>query len=139
MAWRDKLQFWGKKKEKIEKKKEGERREIQKKETPEVKILKAKSISGFAYRILLRPLITEKSAQLTGEGKYVFEVAPRVNKTEIKKAIFDLYGEKPLAVNVIKIEGKESGYGRIRGKRKNWKKAIITFKPGVKLEIFEGV
>lgn len=131
--------------EKIEKKEKKEviqpekerAKKIEKKE--EVKVLKVRPGAEFAGKILLRPLITEKSALLGSQEKYSFEVAPQANKVEVARAIYDLYGEKPLSVNIIRVRGKQIRYGRTRGRRKNWKKAIITFKPGVKLEVFEGV
>jgi large subunit ribosomal protein L23 len=123
------------KKEKETVKKEAETRE----EKKEVKILKPKSESGSANKILIHPLITEKSAHLGSGGKYSFEVAPGANKKNVAMAVYDLYGEKPLFVNIIRVSGKEVRYGRVRGRTKNWKKAIVTFKPGIKLELYEGV
>ncbi len=105
----------------------------------EIKILKPKSKTGFANKILIKPLITEKAAQVGALRQYTFEVWPQANKAEIKQAIKDLYGEKPVSVKTINMLGKQVRYGRTLGKRKNWKKAIIIFRPGIKLEVFEGV
>ncbi|MCX6745019.1 MAG: 50S ribosomal protein L23 [Candidatus Parcubacteria bacterium] len=92
-----------------------------------------------AFKILIKPLITEKATALVSQNKYAFKVAPRANKVNIKKAISNLYGVEPLAVNIINERGKRVTYGRIRGKKSNWKKAIVTLKPGDKIEIYEGV
>lgn len=128
------------KKEKKEVKKEIIKKEAEaRKEKEEVKILKPKAESGSANKILIQPLITEKSAHLGSGGKYSFEVALQANKADVARAIYDLYGEKPLFVNIIRVSGKEVRYGRVRGRTKNWKKAIVTFKPGIKLELYEGV
>lgn len=92
-----------------------------------------------AYGILVKPLVTEKATHLGTVGKYVFEVSSRANKTEIKKAIFDIYGKNPLAVNIVKMRGKKVRYGKGMGQRKNRKKAIISLAPGETIQIYEGV
>lgn len=92
-----------------------------------------------AYRHLVRPLITEKAAEMATHNKYAFEVGIKSNKIEIAKAIEEVYGVKPTNVNIIRIDGKKVNYGRIQGKRKNWKKAIITLPKGKSINIYEGV
>jgi len=94
---------------------------------------------GQAYKILIKPLVTEKVSNLGALNKYVFAVAGGANKIEIAKAIKEIYGIKPVGVNVIKMIGKKAGYGRISGKRKDWKKAIITLPKGETIKIYEGV
>lgn len=90
-------------------------------------------------RILVKPLITEKVTILNGLSKYVFAVAMTANKITVAKAIAELYGVKPLKVNIIKLEGKFKSRGRISGKRKDWKKAIVTLPKGETLDVYEGV
>lgn len=92
-----------------------------------------------AYRVLISPVVTEKATAHVSENKYEFEVADDTNKIEIKKAIKSVYGFEPLNVNIINVRGKRTISGRVRGKRKNWKKAIVTLKKGEKIEIYEGV
>jgi large subunit ribosomal protein L23 len=92
-----------------------------------------------AYRILIKPLVTEKATNLVASNQYSFMVAKSANKIEIQKAIKGLYGFEPLAVNIINMRGKRVRTGRVSGKKKNWKKAIVTLKPGEKIEIYEGV
>ena len=91
------------------------------------------------YEILRRPLITEKSATLQVEGKYAFEVAGVANKTQVKQAVEKAFKVKVLAVNVMTVPGKERRVGRRIIKTQSWKKAIVTLKPGDKIEIFESV
>lgn len=122
------------------KKKPEQERKATKKQAGKEKTKKAKKEdTGEAYRILLRPLVTEKATNLGVVGQYLFEVAPTANKLEIKKAIHDLYGVEVVKVNVINQSGKKVQYGRSTGRTKNWKKAVITLKPGEKIEIYEGV
>lgn len=92
-----------------------------------------------AYRTLIKPLITEKATNLGAENKYLFEVAREANKIEVAKAITEVYGVKPVSVNIINVSGKSVHYGRIRGKRKDWKKAIICLPEGKTINIYEGV
>lgn len=92
-----------------------------------------------AFRVLIKPLVTEKGSILGAESKYIFMVANEANKIEIAKAIEDTYGIKPTKVNVINIEGKTKGRGKIIGKRKDWKKAIVSLPKGKTIKIFEGI
>jgi len=106
----------------------------------EVKEKKAKKDeTKDAYKVLIKPLVTEKATDLVSQNKYSFIVAKQANKIEIKKAIKSLYGFEPLAINIVNIRGKFVQYGRTSGKKKNWKKAVITLKAGDKIEIYEGV
>jgi len=100
---------------------------------------KKKAGSGRAYRVLIKPLITEKAAILNTESKYVFSVATDANKIEIANAVEEVYGIKPIAVNIIKVSGKKVRYGRTFGKRKDWKKAIVALPKGKSINIYEGV
>jgi large subunit ribosomal protein L23 len=92
-----------------------------------------------AYKVLIRPLITEKATDLAVLNKYCFEVSKRSNKIEIKKAIKSLYNVDAIDVNIIVNRGNAVRYGRISGKKKKWKKAIITLKKGEKIQLYEGV
>ena len=92
-----------------------------------------------AYKILLKPLVTEKAANLGVLDKYVFAVAPRANKIEIAKAIEEVYGLKPVSISIIKVRGKIVRRGRTLGKRKDWKKAIVTLAEGKSIKVYEGV
>lgn len=92
-----------------------------------------------AYRILVRPIITEKGTGLAALGKYLFEVEYKANKIEIAKAIHELYGIKPVKVNIVRMEGKVKTRGRIVGKRKDWKKAVVTLPAGKTINVYEGV
>lgn len=94
---------------------------------------------GEAYRVLKSGHITEKATDLTGENQYVFKVALDSNKTEIKKAIVNLYGVEVERVNIVKIPGKRRRLGKSEGWReglkKGYKKAIVKIKEGQKIEV----
>ena len=91
------------------------------------------------YEVLRRPLITEKNTTLQAHGKYAFEVARESNKQQIKEAVEKAFKVKVLAVNVLTIHGKMRRVGRRQVLTQSWKKAIVTLKPGDKIELFEGV
>ena len=91
------------------------------------------------YEVLRRPLITEKNTVLQAQGKYAFEVAREANKPQIKQAVEMAFKVKVTAVNVMTVPGKERRVGRQQVLTQSWKKAIVTLKPGDKIELFEGV
>lgn len=88
--------------------------------------------------IIRRPIITEHSADLMMDKKYTFEVDPKANKTEIKKAIeaaFDVSVDK---INTINIKGKLKRMGKYEGYRPDRKKAIVQLSEDSKeLDFFE--
>lgn len=92
-----------------------------------------------AYKILLKPVVTEKATVSGIDNKYVFAVNVDSNKIEIAKAIEEVYGVKPTAVNIVAMKGKNKKMGRIAGKRKDWKKAVITLPKGKTIQVYEGV
>ena len=94
---------------------------------------------GQTYKHLLKPVMTEKSTFLSYNNQYIFEVSPRANKTELKKAVENLYGVKPIKINIIKELGKKVRQGRSFGKKKDWKKAIVILKKEDKIEVYSGV
>jgi large subunit ribosomal protein L23 len=92
-----------------------------------------------AFRVLVKPLVTEKATELANTNKYVFVITKPSNKIEVAKAIYAVYGVRPLDVNIVSMQGKRVSRGRIQGKRKDWKKAIVTLKKGDSIKIYEGV
>ena len=93
------------------------------------------------YTIVIRPVITEKSTLLKEKNREVcFEVDPRANKSEIKKAAEQLFKIKVERVRIQNKRGKKRRVGRSEGKKKDWKKAYIKLKEGEKMiEYFEAV
>jgi large subunit ribosomal protein L23 len=90
--------------------------------------------------VIRRPLITEKTSILREDGRtIVFQVAPRANKTEIKRAIQKLLGSKVESVRTSIAHGKVKRQGRFAGRRSDWKKAYVRLRPGEKMpEFLEG-
>ena len=93
-----------------------------------------------AQDIILKPVITEKSMDDLQTGKYTFKVAKDANKSEIKKAVEQLFGVEVAKVNTMNCLGRTKRVGRYVGKTSDWKKAIITLAEGSKtIEFFEGM
>ena len=92
------------------------------------------------YRIIRRPIITEKGTGLKDENnQLVIEVDQKSNKSEIKKAVERLFKVKVLAVRTQNRLGKPKRLGRSVGRRRHWKKAVVTLREGDRVEFFEGV
>ena len=123
-----------KKEEKIRQAAEGEKI-IKKKVEKKVVEKPLKKEVKIAPLVLRSPHIAEKSTRLIEIDKYVFKVYQRANKTEIKKAIEEIYGVNVLKVNIIKIPRKKRRLGKTQGWRKGYKKAIVKIKKGQKIEI----
>jgi large subunit ribosomal protein L23 len=93
-----------------------------------------------ANEIIKRPLITEKtSIQKEMYNQLTFEVDRRANRIEIKRAIETVFKVRVSDVKTIQVTGKVKQRGRITGKRRDWKKAIVKLMPGERIDFFEGV
>lgn len=91
------------------------------------------------HDIIKRPLITEKtSIQKAVSNQFTFEVDRKANRVEIKKAIEGIFKVNVAGVRTMQIKGKVKRRGRIVGRRRNWKKAIVKLMPGERIEFFEG-
>lgn len=128
-----------KKDEKSPEKKVDENKVEKKSDKTSEKTSAVKGKTSQAYRVLVKPLITEKASSLGVFNKYAFAVDPRMNKIEVKKAIRTIYNVEPVSVNILNFSGKSVRYGRVKGKTKSWKKAIVTLRQGDKIEVYEGV
>ncbi len=91
------------------------------------------------YEVLRRPLITEKSTTLQAQNKYAFEVANEANKLQVKQAVEKAFKVKVTGVNMMNVPGKIQRVGRQLTQSQSWKKAVVTLRPGDKIEFFEGV
>ena len=91
--------------------------------------------------VIVRPLITERSTALKENHKYSFEVHPDATKKEIKNAVESIFKKEKVEVtkvNTANVPAKVRRFGRSLSKSYRWKKAIVTLKPGQKIEFFEG-
>ena len=90
-------------------------------------------------KVLLRPLITEKTTILQDEGKYAFEIAKKANKISVKEAVTRTFGVTVVDVNICITRGKVKRFGPKPHKTPDTKKAIVTLKPGEKIQLVEGI
>ena len=92
------------------------------------------------YDIIKRPVITEKTnIQKEVSNQVTFEVDRRANRIEIQRAIESIFNVRVAGVRTMQVKGKVKQRGRIVGKRRDWKKAIVTLMPGERIDYFEGV
>jgi large subunit ribosomal protein L23 len=92
--------------------------------------------TGHAYKVLIRPLVTEKTTALQQLGQYAFEVAKGANKVEVRKAVKAVYGVLPTDVRVITVLGKPVRSRTGMSRRSSWRKAIVTLKKGDRIDLF---
>ncbi len=102
-------------------------------------VKKNTTIHSNAYKILVRPIISEKALSGESEGVYTFEVSLDSTKVGIKKAVQTVYGVLPKKVHIMNMDGKRVRFGRVLGRRKDWKKAMIFLPKGKTINIHEGV
>jgi len=81
--------------------------------------------------VLLAPTVSEKSTFVGDKNnQVVFRVADSATKPEIKAAVELLFKVKVKGVQVSNVKGKEKRTGRIKGRRRNWKKAYVSLAQG---------
>jgi len=95
--------------------------------------------NSIAYRIIVQPIVSEKATTQEMQGKYVFAVKASATKEDVKNAVEQLYGVRPKKVRTMMFEGKRVRFGQTRGKRSDWKKAIVVLPKGHTIHIHEGV
>ncbi len=87
--------------------------------------------------VILAPVVSEKSYDLIEfQNKYTFEVDPRANKQEIRRAVEELFDVRVVKVNTMNREGKRKRYGWKVGKRKDVKRAIVQLELGDSIDLF---
>ena len=91
-----------------------------------------------ARSILIEPVVSEKSYALMADGKYTFRVDDRAHKTQIARAVEEVFDVTVLNVRTQSIRSKPKRRGLHSGKTRSWKKAIVKLAPGDRIELFEG-
>lgn len=95
------------------------------------------NLSNLKFDTYLQPYITEKTNDLSAQNKYVFLVLKRMNKVMIKHLVERTYKVKVDKVNVIflTVSPKRLGYIKPKSHKGGYKKAIVTLKPGYKIDL----
>jgi len=91
-----------------------------------------------ARSIIVEPVVSEKSYALMADGKYTFRVDDRAHKTQISRAVEEVFDVTVVAVRTAKVRSKPKRRGVHSGKTRAWKKAIVQLAPGERIELFEG-
>ncbi len=112
---------------------------VQKEKEPKASKQVGKSFVNHAESLIVRPLVTEKTAILASQNTYVFVVSSKANKVSVASSIKTMYGIRPASVNIQNVRGKRVRFGKIQGRRKGWKKAIVTLPKGKTIDVYEGV
>ncbi len=95
------------------------------------------SVKKDIYRIIVRPLVTEKGTYQSEKlNAYAFEVAPDANKTQIRQAIEKIYDVKVREVRTANRKGKPRRTGYRWGKTRHWKKAVVILDPEHHIDLF---
>lgn len=87
--------------------------------------------------VVLKPIISEKSMRLAGEGTYMFEVSRTANKPLIAAAVKAQFKVDPTEVRVSQLKGKVKKTKGIEGTRSTKKRAFVTLKQGQKIAAFD--
>jgi large subunit ribosomal protein L23 len=91
-----------------------------------------------ARQVILEPVVSEKSYALMADGKYTFRVDDRAHKTQISRAVEEIFGVEVVEVRTLQVRPKPKRRGLHRGTTRGWKKAIVQLAPGDRIELFEG-
>ena len=91
------------------------------------------------YDVIRTPAITEKSTFVSENNQVVFNVALDASKPEIKAAVEGVFTVKVTAVNTLRVEGKQKVFRGNRGKRADYKKAVVTLAEGNTIDVTTGV
>lgn len=93
------------------------------------------AIKHDVFDVIRTPVITEKSTVGSEQNRYVFKVAIDSSKQEIKRAIKTAFGVEPISVNTIKVKGKTKRFRGVKGKRPDYKKAVIKLAEGQSIDV----
>ena len=92
------------------------------------------------YDVIMKPIITESTMDLAEDKKYVFKVAKDANKTEVRKAVEEVFGVEVEKVNISNVSGKKKRMGRTMGTTASYKKAIVKLTADSKeIELFQNM
>ena len=87
--------------------------------------------------LIKKPWITEKTTALSEIGKYVFIVKSKTTKSEVKKAVKEIYKVDPVSVNIINRPPKRKRFRNSTNLRAGYRKAIVTLKSGQHIDLIK--
>lgn len=90
-------------------------------------------------QVILAPQITEKATHIADKHEQIaFKVRTDATKPEIKAAVELVFKVEVQGVTVANVKGKTKRAGRVMGRRKDWKKAYVSLKPGQEINFAAG-
>ena len=91
------------------------------------------------FNVLIGPIVSEKSTMIADKNEQVvFKVAPTATKPEVKAAVELLFKVEVKSVQISNVKGKIKRFGKMMGRRKDWKKAFVCLKPGQEINFVAG-
>ncbi len=90
-----------------------------------------------ASKIIIRPVVSEKSYVLAAADRYTFRVHPDAHKTQIRQAVEELFEVKVVEVRTSSVKSKPKRRGLTSGRTRAWKKAIVQVREGDSIPIFQ--
>jgi len=90
-------------------------------------------------KIIIEPVVTEKSNQMREKGKYTFRVDDLENKVQVMQAVRQLFNVHPVSCRIMRAKGKPKRVRYQPGYTATWKKAVVTLASGEVIQVFEGV
>ena len=88
-------------------------------------------------QVIIRPVVSEKSYDLSAADRYTFRVHPEAHKTQIRQAVEALFNVHVIAVRTMPVKSKPKRRGVTRGRTRTWKKAIVQVRAGDTIPIFQ--
>lgn len=90
-------------------------------------------------KVLLGPVVSEKTTMATqNSGQYAFRVVSDATKREIGRAVELLFEVEVAGVQVVNVKGKQKRFGKMAGRRQDWRKAYVRLKAGHNIELGGG-
>ena len=90
-------------------------------------------------QLLVAPQISEKSTDVAERhNQVVFRVRRDATKPEIRAAVETMFDVKVKGVTVVNVKGKRKRFGRLQGRRSDWKKAYVTLAEGQEIDFLGG-
>lgn len=89
------------------------------------------------HQVIIRPLVTEKGVHRAARNnQYAFEIHPQATKTDVRRAVEELFEVKVDKVLTQNRRGKTRRYRHRHGVTSSWKKAVVILSPEHRIDFF---
>ena len=90
-------------------------------------------------KVIISPVVSEKSYVLAANHRYTFRVHPDAHKTQIRQAVEALFDVNVVEVRTLSVKSKPKRRGHTSGRTRQWKKAIVQIQDGQSIPVFQGL